>query len=131
MYVEDMAWFLGEVSQAPPKEGCTQLYIPCVEAPTVAEMCAAFARAYGKSYRAIRCPAIVWRILEWLTGRKRLWEKIFPHKLYNTVWQANILVGQGYWNESVKLSGIARSRRLTTFDEFTRMMADSFHKEKR
>ncbi len=95
------------------------------------QMCASFAKAFGREYRPIRCPGFVWCILEWVTGRKRFWEAILPHKFYNTIWQANILVGQGYWNESVKLSGIARSRRLTTFDDFTRMMADLADKEKR
>lgn len=131
MYVEDMAWFICEVSKRPAARGCTQLYIPSVEAPTVGQMCASFAKAFGREYRPIRCPGFVWRILEWVTGRKRFWEAILPHKFYNTIWQANILVGQGYWNESVKLSGIARSRRLTTFDDFTRMMADLADKEKR
>jgi len=52
-----------------------------------------------------------------------LWEKILPHKIYNAVWQSNILVGQGYWNESVKMTKVVGSRHLTSFEEFSRLVA--------
>lgn len=130
IYVEDMAWFIDEVSKNPPAQGKHELYIPSVEAPTVEQMCAAYARAFGMENRPIKLPAFLWKCLEWITGRKRFWERILPHKLYNTVWQANILVGQGYWNESVKLARIARGRRLTGFEEFARMVAAQSKKEK-
>lgn len=130
MYVEDMAWFIQEVSKNPPAQGTHELYIPSVEAPTVAQMAEAYARAFGMDYRPIKVPGFLWKCLEWITGLKRFWEKILPHKLYNTVWQANILVGQGYWNESVKLAKIAGNRRLTGFAEFARMVAAQSTKEK-
>lgn len=129
IYVEDMAWFLREVAEYKPGVGQYELYIPSVEAPSVTEMCASFARAFGLDYQPIRFPVFFWKILEWITGRKRLWERIFPHKIYNMIWQANILVGQGYWNESVRLSRFTQARRFTKFDEFTRMIADSAKKD--
>jgi nucleoside-diphosphate-sugar epimerase len=130
MYVDDMAWFIQEVSKNPPASGTHELYIPSVEAPTVAQMAEAYALAFGMEYRPIKLPAFLWKGLEWITGFKRFWEKVLPHKLYNTVWQANILVGQGYWNESVKLDKIVRNRHLTGFAEFARMVAAQSTKEK-
>lgn len=123
MFVEDMAWFIREVAQYRPADGKRELYIPSVQSPTVAQMCEAYAKAYGLEYRPIRLPVFIWRFLEWLTGRKRLWEKILPHKIYNTVWQSNILVGQGYWNESIKMARIVGSRHLTSFEEFSFLVA--------
>lgn len=95
IYVEDMAWFLHELINHKPGEGRAELYIPSVQAPAIWQMCEAYAKAYGIDRRGIVCPGWIWAALEWLTGRKRFWEKVLPHKIYNTVWQDNIMVGQG------------------------------------
>lgn len=123
IYVDDMAWFIQEVSQRRPVSGRHELYIPSVEALTVPQMCAAYALAFGVDYRPVKMPVFVWRMLEWIMGFQQVWEKILPHKIYNTVWQVNILVRQGYWNESIKLAQLAKNRRLTHFDEFSKMAA--------
>jgi dolichol-phosphate mannosyltransferase len=117
MYVEDMAHLISEVSKHKPAGG-PALYIPSVEALTVTDISRAYHEAYEIEYDPIHIPKFVWKLLEWTTGRKRLWEKIFPHFIYNKIWQANILVSQGYWNESQAMGKVLGDYRLTTFREF-------------
>lgn len=123
IFVDDMAWFLRELMDHRPGNGQSELYIPSIQALSIGQMCEAYAKAYGIPHRVLELPGWIWAVLEWMTGRKRLWEKILPHKIYNTVWQANILVGQGYWNESVKVPAIFGTRQLTRFEEFCRRVA--------
>ncbi|MBL8012255.1 MAG: NAD-dependent epimerase/dehydratase family protein [Candidatus Omnitrophica bacterium] len=121
MYVEDVSWFIHRVSQCPPPSGRHELYIPSAEALTVGQMCASYATALGQDYQTLKVPALVWQMMGWILRRHHVWEKILPHKFYNMIWQANILVSQGYWNESVKLEQLAGDRNLTRFEEFCRM----------
>jgi dolichol-phosphate mannosyltransferase len=122
MYVEDMAHFIAEVARHKPAGG-PELYIPSVEALTISDMSRAFYEAYELEYDPIHVPGFVWKTLEFVTGRKRFWETVLPHVLYNKVWQANILVSQGYWNESEKMQNILGKYRTTTFKEFCMKLA--------
>ncbi len=117
MHVDDMAFFLAEAAKQNPS-GKTALYIPSTEAITLAQMSRAYHKAYNIDYDPIHIPVFVWGLFEFVTGRKRLWEKVLPHGLYNKVWQAHMLIGQGFWNESEIMSRIVGDRHLTTFDEF-------------
>ena len=117
MHVDDMAYVIEQVSRSKPPPGEHRLYIPSTDAYTVQQLCEAYYRAAGLPYDAIGCPASFWKAVEWVTGHKRFWEFILPHRLYNKVWQANILVSQGYWNKSETLKSLLGSRRLKTFEE--------------
>jgi dolichol-phosphate mannosyltransferase len=123
MYVEDIAYFIAQVSRHKPAGQDPALYMPCTEAPTVAQMCQAYHEAYGIAYEPIRLPRFVWKIFEVISGEKRVWEKILPGVLFNRVWQLNILVGQAYWNESQTMDKILTLRRLTTFKEFCHQLS--------
>lgn len=117
MYVEDMAYFISLVAASTPgKEG--ELYIPSVEPLTISDMCAAFYKAAGQPYEPVRLPNIFWRTLALLTRPNRLLELVLPHEIYNKLWQANILVEQGYWNESLKLKKTLRDYKTTSFESF-------------
>ncbi|MBI5630409.1 MAG: NAD(P)-dependent oxidoreductase [Elusimicrobia bacterium] len=123
MHVEDMAYFISQVAALRPPAGEHELYIPSAEALTISQMCAAFHQAHGLPYKVIRLPKIFWKAAALATRPRPLIEKAFPHKLYNKLWQANILVEQGYWNESLKLKRILGDHKTTSFEDFCRKAA--------
>lgn len=116
--VEDMARFLILVGERQPQPGTCELYIPAVESLTMAEMSRVFYEAMGKPYREIRLPDEFWNLCRFFARRKRIIEPLLHHKLYNTFWQACLLVNSEFWNESVRIGRIFPQWRPVSFKSF-------------
>jgi len=100
IHVDDMANFFIKVSQRITAPGQHEVYIPSVEALTLAEMSQIIYQAYGIDYNTIKLPSIFWNICSFFARHKSAIEPLLPHRLYNTFWQACILVNNEFWNTS-------------------------------
>lgn len=101
--VKDMAKFLIHVSSAPPGTTSPEIYIPSIEALTMAEMSNSLHTVYGITYSPTNLPSFFWNICRFFARKKHLVEHFLPHSLYDKYWQACILVNNEFWNHSEKI----------------------------
>ncbi len=117
MYVGDMAKLLVKVSQNILKNGEWQEVIGATEALSFQEMAKIVYKSYDIPYKATNIPNIFWSILRFFANIKYVFETMMPHKLYNRLWQAFILVNHEFWNKSEKIQEFV-DWQVTTFESF-------------
>lgn len=118
IFVEDMARFLINVAKQLPAAGQSVLYVPSVESLSLAQMSESIHRAYGLSYRPIRIPVLFWKAAAWFAKKKKYAERLFPHKMYNRIWQVCILVNDEYWCTSQTISLIFSDHSPVKFEDY-------------
>ncbi len=101
--VLDMAGFIFGVSVNPPEPSKWEVYIPSIEALSMAEMSEIVHQEYGIKYRPLRLPSLFWNICCFFARHKNIIEYILPHSVYDRFWQACLLVNNEFWNVSEKI----------------------------
>jgi nucleoside-diphosphate-sugar epimerase len=104
IHVFDMAKLILAVSTKKPARGKFEVYIPSIEVFTLAEMSQMMHEVENMPYKQIRLPSFFWSITRAFAKSKGAIERVLPHKLYDTFWQACILVNNEFWNVSKKMS---------------------------
>ncbi|MBI1936245.1 NAD(P)-dependent oxidoreductase [Candidatus Woesearchaeota archaeon] len=96
--VNDLVRFLIMVSGKKSRGGHYEIYTPSSEAITFADISRIIHRAYVIPYRPIKLPNLFWRACSIIAAKKQFIQHFVPHKAYNRIWQASILVNNEYWN---------------------------------
>ncbi len=120
IHLKDMVNFLILVSLLTPQPGDYKIYIPSVEALSLAQMSQIIHEAYAIDYKPIHLPAWVWEMGSILAKSKPTLEAILPHKLYNKFWQGSILINNEYWNTSQTIQQVLKDKKPITFREYYR-----------
>ncbi len=120
--VIDMAKFIYGVSEKPPKPTNWEVYIPSIEAITMAEMSQIIHKEYGIKYREFKVPGFFWAFCRIFARNKNIIEYVLPHKIYDRFWQACLLVNNEFWNVSGKIYNV--------IPDWKPMKYDLYYKEK-
>jgi nucleoside-diphosphate-sugar epimerase len=118
--VIDMAGFIFGVSEKPPAPSMNNIYIPSIEALSMADMCKIVHKEYGIDYKEIKIPGFFWGFCQFFARKKNIVEYILPHKLYDTFWQACILVNNEFWNQSEKVFNVIPGWKPLTYEMYYR-----------
>jgi len=118
IYVEDMAEFIHKVGLKRPMPGTNELYIPAIEALSIQEMFQVMYVAHNLPYQEITLPGYVWAAPRFLARRKKMFESILPHRLYNTVWQACLLVNNEFYNKGRRIKEVLGNSEPKQFTAF-------------
>ncbi len=118
IHVEDMAAFIERVSFKKPSPGNFELYIPAVEALSIAEMFEAVDKAYGLPYRPLEVPSPLWQLSCFFARRKRHFESVLPHAVYNRFWQACLLVNNEFYNKGRRIKEVLGTREPKRFSDY-------------
>lgn len=127
--VNNMAEFILGVSEKSPKPSEYTVYIPSIEAISMADMSKIVHAAYDIPYRQVKLSEFLWHICRFIARRKNLLEYILPHKLYDRFWQACLLINNEFWNESESVFTVIQGWNPIKYDQYYKLKIKSSSKD--
>jgi len=117
IYVDDIAKILVMLSRRPVPPRTSELFIPVAEVMTISELIRCYYQAFGIDYRPIRFPSVFWKLCDLVANCFYRVEQLLPHAVNNRIWQLGLVVGNGFHNESGKISRTLPGLKLKRFKD--------------
>lgn len=78
-------------------------YVMATENLTLSEISSNIYQASQKDYKLIKLPLLFWSLIAICTREKKWFEGVLPHKVYNKLWQLDLVVSSHMFSHGAKL----------------------------